>query len=124
MLDGSTPCERSGPAASPGQVATDAEGHSHRGPTAQQPITEAERIELAAQQEQARAAAARYPTVADAEADGYRMSVAFVPCIGAHYTNVAARPVVRPGPSVGAAVRRHQPRLEDRRPQLPRLQRR
>ena len=87
-LDGSTPCEQSGPAASPGQVATDAEGHSHRGPTAQQPITEAERIELAAQQEQARAAAARYPTVADAEADGYRMSVTFVPCIGAHYTNV------------------------------------
>ncbi len=87
-LDGSTPCEKSGPAASPGQIATDAEGHSHRGPTAQQPITEAERIELAAQQEQARAAAARYPTVADAEADGYRMSVSFVPCIGAHYTNV------------------------------------
>ena len=31
-LDGSTPCEQSGPAASPGQVQTDAEGHSHRGP--------------------------------------------------------------------------------------------
>ena len=87
-LDGSTPCEKSGPAASPGQVATDAEGHSHRGPTTQQPTTEADRIQLAAQQEQARAAAARYPTVADAEAAGYRMSVSFVPCIGAHYTNV------------------------------------
>ena len=34
-LDGSTPCEKIGPAASPGQVATDAEGHSHRGPTVQ-----------------------------------------------------------------------------------------
>jgi hypothetical protein len=87
-LDGSTPCEQSGPAASPGQVATDAEGHSHRGPSPQQPVTEAERVELAAQQALAREAALRYPTVADAEAAGYRMSVAYVPCIGAHYTNV------------------------------------
>jgi len=87
-LDGSTPCERSGPAASPGQVATDAEGHSHRGPSAQQPLTEAERTALADQQAVAREAAARYPTVADAEAAGYRLSVAYVPCIGAHYTNV------------------------------------
>jgi hypothetical protein len=86
-LDGSTPCEQSGPAASPGQVATDAEGHSHRGPSAQQPLTEAERLQLADQQALAREAALRYPTVADAEAAGYRMSVAYVPCIGAHYTN-------------------------------------
>jgi hypothetical protein len=88
-LDGSTPCEKSGPAASPGQVGTDAEGHDHRGPTAQQPLTEAERVELAAQQAEAREAAARYPTVADAEAAGYNMSVAYVPCIGAHYTNAS-----------------------------------
>jgi hypothetical protein len=86
-LDGSTPCEQSGPAASPGQVATDAEGHSHRGPTAQLPLTEDERLNLAEQQAQAREAALRYPTVADAEAAGYHMSVGFVPCIGAHYTN-------------------------------------
>jgi hypothetical protein len=86
-LDDSTPCELAGPAASPGQVATDAEGHSHRGPSPQAPLTEQERIELAAQQALARDAALRYPTVADAEAAGYHMSVAYVPCIGAHYTN-------------------------------------
>ncbi len=88
-LDGSTPCEQSGPAASPGQVATDAEGHSHRGPSPQQVLTQAQRHELAAQQAQARTVAQRYPTVADAEAAGYRMSVTYVPCIGAHYTNAA-----------------------------------
>lgn len=84
---GTSPCELSGPAASPGQVATDAEGHSHRGPTEQVAISETERVALATQQTLAREAAARYPTVADAEAAGYRMSVGFVPCIGSHYTN-------------------------------------
>jgi hypothetical protein len=88
-LTGTTPCELSGPAASPGQVATDAEGHSHRGPSPQQPLTRDERTALEAQQALARDAALRYPTVADAEAAGYRMSVAYVPCIGAHYTNAA-----------------------------------
>jgi hypothetical protein len=87
-LTGTTACELSGPAASPGQVALDAEGHSHRGPTEQIALTENERVELAAQQVLARDAALRYPTVADAEAAGYRMSVAYVPCIGAHYTNI------------------------------------
>jgi hypothetical protein len=86
-LTGTTPCELAGAAASPGQVATDAEGHSHRGPTAQVPISQADRQQLEVQQAQAREVPVRYPTVADAEAAGYKMSVAFVPCIGAHYTN-------------------------------------
>jgi hypothetical protein len=36
----------------------------------------------------ARAVALRYPTVKDAEAAGYIKSTPFVPCIGAHYTNI------------------------------------
>jgi hypothetical protein len=69
-------------------VAVDSEGHSHRGPAEQVVLDEATRIELQAQQELARQAAAAYPTVADAEAAGYHMSTPYVPCIGAHYTNI------------------------------------
>ena len=87
-VEGTTPCELSGPPASPGQVATDAEGHSHRGPSPQVVLTQAEREQLIAQQELARTVVAKYPTVADAEAAGYKKSTAFVPCIGAHYTNM------------------------------------
>lgn len=83
---GNSPCEQAGPPASEGQV-LDGEGHFHRGPAPQQPIDEATRVALQAQQGQARAVAAKYPTVADAEAAGYRKSTVYVPCIGAHYTN-------------------------------------
>lgn len=88
VVTGDSPCELAGAAASPGQVNTDAEGHDHRGPSAQVTLTEAERQLLAQQQAQAREAAARYPTVASAEAAGYRKSTAYIPCIGAHYTNI------------------------------------
>lgn len=87
VLVGDTPCEKAGPAASPGQENTDAEGHSHRGPTAQQQVSPEDRQTLIDQQQQARDVALRFPTVADAEAAGYRMSTVYVPCIGAHYTN-------------------------------------
>jgi hypothetical protein len=87
-LTGTTPCELSGPPASEGQVASDSEGHSHRGPAEQDPVTREERMALQVQQEAARAVAYKYPTVADAEAAGYVMSTVYVPCIGAHYTNV------------------------------------
>jgi hypothetical protein len=86
-LTGNTPCEKSGPPASEGQV-LDSSGHSHRGPTDQVAIDQATRVQLEAQQVQARAVAAKYPTVADAQRAGYQMSVVYVPCIGAHYTNV------------------------------------
>ena len=82
-----TPCERSGPPASPAQV-TDSAGHSHRGPLPQQPIDQAARVQLAAQQELARAVADKYPTVAAATKAGYRKSTPYIPCIGAHYTNI------------------------------------
>lgn len=87
-VTGNSPCELAGAAASPGQVNTDAEGHDHRGPSPQTTLTKEERDLLAQQQLLARSAVARYPTVADAEAAGYRKSTAYVPCIGAHYTNI------------------------------------
>ena len=86
-LTGDSPCERSGPPASAGQTGKDAEGHDHRGPFKQEPLTQAESVALQAQQAQARGVALRYPTVATAEAAGYRKSTVYVPCIGAHYTN-------------------------------------
>lgn len=88
-LAGTTPCELSGPPSSEGQASLDAEGHSHRGPALQENLTRDERIALEAQQELARGVAYKYPTVKEAEAAGYRQSTAFVPCIGAHYTNIS-----------------------------------
>jgi hypothetical protein len=87
-LTGKTPCEKAGPPASEGQV-LDGEGHFHRGPTSQVPLTEAARTQLEAEQAAARAVAAKYATVADAVKAGYRESTVYVPCIGAHYTNTA-----------------------------------
>lgn len=87
-LTGSTPCEKAGPPASEGQV-LDGAGHFHRGPSPQQPLDVITRRQLEAQQALARAVVAKYPTVADAEAAGYRKSTVYVPCIGAHYTNAA-----------------------------------
>lgn len=86
-LTGDSPCERSGPPASAGQTGKDAEGHDHRGPFKQEPLTQAESVALQAQQALARGVALKYPTVATAEAAGYRKSTVYVPCIGAHYTN-------------------------------------
>ncbi len=82
-----TPCELAGPPASPGQVATDAEGHSHRGSTPQVELTRDERVTLTTQQDLARSVVTRFPTVADALAGGYQKSTTYIPCIGAHYTN-------------------------------------
>lgn len=86
--EGQSPCEKTGAPASEGQLADDGQGHNHRGPTAQQPIDEATNITLQQQQVLARSVADKYPTVKDAEAAGYRMSTVYVPCIGAHYTNL------------------------------------
>jgi hypothetical protein len=85
-LTGTTPCEKAGPPASEGQI-LDSKGHFHRGPYPQTPINESTRLTLEAQQVQARAVAAKFPTVASAVAAGYRQSTVYVPCIGAHYTN-------------------------------------
>jgi hypothetical protein len=91
VLTGSTPCEKSGPPASDGSI-KDADGHNHRGPTTQIPIDQATQEQLRLQQAQAANVALQFPTVAAAEAAGYGQSTPFVPCIGAHYTNIALVP--------------------------------
>ena len=98
---GTSPCEKASPTpASPGQVGAGtggsesnvkvlaSEGHGGRGMVKQLPLTHAQHVELAQQMEQARAVAAKYPTVASALAGGYDESTPYVPCIGAHYTNI------------------------------------
>jgi hypothetical protein len=88
VLTGNTPCEKSGPPASQGSL-QDAEGHNHRGPVEQIAIDRPTAVLLQQQQATARGVADKYPTVADAEAAGYTQSTTYVPCIGAHYTNVS-----------------------------------
>jgi hypothetical protein len=92
-----TPCDRSGPPASEGQLSTES-GHDHRGPVTEVAIADpAVRDKLAQQVLAARTVAARYPTAADAVKGGYFKSTVYVPCIGAHYTNVRlVRPYVDP----------------------------
>jgi hypothetical protein len=96
---GRSPCEIAAPTpASPGQVGAGSGGgsnasavageHGGRGMVVQTPLTAAERVLLEQQMAQARSVIAKYPTVKDAEAAGYAMSTPYVPCIGAHYTNV------------------------------------
>jgi hypothetical protein len=106
---GTSPCEQAAPTpASPGEVGAGTGGstsdvsvlvaeHGPRGMVEQLPLTEAQRMELQVQMEQARAAAARYPTVATALAAGYAQSTVYVPCIGAHYTNVSLAGSFNPG---------------------------
>jgi hypothetical protein len=87
VLTGNTPCEKTGPPASQGSL-QDAEGHNHRGPVEQITIDQPTAIALQTQQALARGVALKYSTVAAAEADGYHASTTYVPCIGAHYTNI------------------------------------
>jgi hypothetical protein len=99
-----TPCEEAAPvAASPGEVgaggggsqavknaaAVASEEHGGRGPVKQVPLTAAEKATLATQLAAAKSVVAKYPTVKQAIAAGYMMSTVYVPCIGAHYTNIA-----------------------------------
>jgi len=96
--DGTSPCEIAQPApASPGQAGAGEGGHEgqavgehgHRGMVKQYPLTNEERATLVEQMKAARSVIDKYPTVADAEAAGYKRSTVFVPCIGAHYTNTS-----------------------------------
>jgi hypothetical protein len=101
--NGTTPCEKALPvAASPGEIGNGAAGsatspvasaalaevHGGRGLVQQQPLTRSVRVQLEAQMAAARAVVAKYPTVKDALAAGYEKSTPYVPCIGAHYTNL------------------------------------
>jgi hypothetical protein len=59
--------------------------HGHGAVVPEQPLDPATRDALGAQLTTAREVALRFPTVADAEAEGYRMVTPYVPLIGAHY---------------------------------------
>jgi hypothetical protein len=99
---GKSPCEEAAPTpASPGQVGAGAGGsaaktpaevaaseHGARGAVEQVQLTAAEKRALNAQMAAAKTVAMEYPTVKDAQAAGYEESTPYVPCIGAHYTNV------------------------------------
>ncbi len=103
--DGTSPCEIAAPTpGSPGQVGagdggqtgSDAGEHGHRGLVKPYPLTAAEQAELIEQMAAARTVLDRYPTVADALAGGYSESTVYVPCIGAHYTNISKVAVFDP----------------------------
>jgi len=100
---GTSPCEKAAPTpASPGEVGAGAGGsaaiksaaevaaaeHGVRGKVEPAALTPSQQTALNAQMVAAKDVALRYPTVKDAEAAGYRMSTVYVPCIGAHYTNL------------------------------------
>jgi len=79
--DGTSACEQAG-------VANEGNsGHGHRGPVPFTPLDVAERDTFAEQVRQANAVVAKYPTVAAAEAAGWRQITPYVPCIAAHYLN-------------------------------------
>jgi hypothetical protein len=65
-------------------------GHGHTGPAEWKPIPDqATRDALATHLAQARAAASKYPTAADATKARYVMVAPFLPGLGAHYLNAA-----------------------------------
>ena len=101
---GKSPCEEAAPTpASPGEVgaggggsaktnsaaSVDAAEHGVRGEVVQQALTPAEQKVLNDQMATAKKVAQEFPTVEAAEAGGYMMSTVYVPCIGAHYTNIS-----------------------------------
>ena len=71
---------------SPAAVAS--EEHGVRGAVVPKPLTAAEQKTLTSQLAIASTVAKKFPTVKDALAAGYMMSTPYVPCIGAHYTNI------------------------------------
>jgi hypothetical protein len=99
---GKSPCEEAAPTpASPGEVGAGAGGstanspaevaaseHGVRGMVQPLALTKPEQAQLNAQMAAAKAVTEKYPTVKDAEAAGYMESTPYVPCIGAHYTNL------------------------------------
>jgi hypothetical protein len=72
-----------GPAAA--STSTHTHGHGEGAEPAPVALDAATRTKLAGELEAAREVAARYPTVKDAEADGYRAVTSYLPLIGAHY---------------------------------------
>jgi hypothetical protein len=82
--DGTSACEKSGTAVEGNS------GHGHRGPVPFTPLDDSTRVTFSGQVSQANAVVAKYPTVADAEAGGWRRVTPYVPCIAAHYLKSGA----------------------------------
>lgn len=79
QADGSSACEQAG-------VANEGNsGHGHRGPVPFTPLNPDERATYLAQTAAANATVAANPTVAAAEANGWKRITPYVPCIAAHY---------------------------------------
>jgi hypothetical protein len=85
---GQSPCEKATAGADP-EESPAGQGHNHHGPLVQEPVSNEDRVKLIEEQKLARGVIDKYPTVADALADGYRKSTAYIPCIGAHYTKIS-----------------------------------
>ena len=84
QADGTSACEQAG-------IANEGNsGHGHRGPVAFKIFDAATRTDFAAQVALSNQAVATYPTVADAEAGGWRRITPYVPCIAAHYLKGSA----------------------------------
>jgi hypothetical protein len=82
--DGSSACEQAG-------IANEGNsGHGHRGPVAFEVLDAATRTEFAGQVALSNQVVASLPTVADAEAAGWRRITPYVPCIAAHYIKGSA----------------------------------
>jgi hypothetical protein len=77
--DGTSACEQAG-------VANEGNsGHGHRGPVPFTPLTPEERPVYLEQTAASNAVVAANPTVAAAEANGWKRITPYVPCIAAHY---------------------------------------
>jgi hypothetical protein len=84
QADGTSACEQAG-------VSNEGNsGHGHRGPVPYTAMDQETQEQYRVQVEEAYAAAAALPTVADAEAAGYRRVTPYVPCIAAHYMKSSA----------------------------------
>jgi hypothetical protein len=84
MADGTSACEKAG-YANEGNS-----GHGHRGPVPYEELTTEERPVFAQQVAAANQVIVDYPTVAAAEAAGWRRITPYVPCIAAHYIKTSA----------------------------------
>jgi hypothetical protein len=82
--DGTSACEKSGTAVEGNS------GHGHRGPVPFTPLDASTRVTFSSQVSKSNAVVAKYPTVADAEAGGWRRVTPYVPCIAAHYLKGSA----------------------------------
>ncbi len=81
--DGSSPCEHAAPHGNGGGASG---GHGERGVIVEAPLGAADAARLAEQLDATKAAALRYPTAADAKAEGYQRGAPYLPCIAAHFT--------------------------------------